>query len=150
MLIDICWQGLAQTAVHNIDSEAVPFKSLFDSVQANFSSADNLSGAVDSLRHSGSDSVAAYPNVHALSVLARILDDEDLVPTGQKDLFRIFEETATKKGTKVWEHVGQWTVDLRNPNEINKKIEELQWLYTVIYALSGYKPGQEFKANFFL
>jgi hypothetical protein len=145
----IGWQGLAQTAVHNIDSEAVPFKSLLDSVQANFT-AEDLYGAVDSSRLSGSDSVAAYPNVHALTILARILDDADLAPTGEKDLFRIFEETATKKGTKIWEHVSQWTVDLKNPNEINKKIEELQWLYTVIYALSGYKPGQEFKANFFL
>jgi hypothetical protein len=128
----------------------LPFKSLFDSVEANFSGADDLSRAVDSLRLNGSNSAAAYPNVHALSILARIIDDADLAPTGEKDQFRIFEDTATKKGAKILEHVSQWTVNLKNPNEINKKIEELQWLYTVIYALSGYKPGEEFKANFFL
>ena len=98
--------GLAQTAVHNPDPGALSFKSLFDSVEANYSSADDLSRAVDSLRLNGSDSAATYPNVHALSILARILDDVDLVPTGQKDQMLIFNDTATKKGTKILEHVG--------------------------------------------
>ncbi|KAK0440239.1 hypothetical protein EV421DRAFT_1737318 [Armillaria borealis] len=74
---------------------------------------------------------------HALDVLARVLKDDALRIPLVSDEIANFETTISAKGEGSY-------------SELRRKIEELQWMNTIIYAASGSRPGKRFHADFFL
>jgi hypothetical protein len=90
--------------------------------------------------------------VHALSILSRVLKDQDLAPAldyGKTLNPKMFGDAVATHGSAVFDYASQWTIDVENPGEIDRKIEELHWLYTVIYAAAGHKCKAEgFSAKF--
>lgn len=54
----------------------------------------------------------------------------------------------------LWLRALQWNVDVKklaaDPTEIDRKIEELQWTNTILFAVSGYRnlEGGKFNADF--
>jgi hypothetical protein len=90
-------------------------------------------------------------NVHALTILARIIADPALKGKPDPNQLVMFQTTLNTLGERISKHADAWTVDLSRHGEIEAKIEELIWANTVIYAVGGHDPETDkFKADFFL
>lgn len=87
-------------------------------------------------------------NVHAFTILARMLKD-DRFDSKPRDEMSMFQGALKDHGDVLKKYADQWTVDISNPNEIEKKIEELAWMNVVLYGIGGWNGG-DFRANFFL
>ncbi|PBK89656.1 hypothetical protein ARMGADRAFT_1033184 [Armillaria gallica] len=100
--------------------------------------------ALDEVSHAHTEK----KGIHALDILARILKDDTIeVPYNDDDAFT---KTLEANGEALFRYAGQWTLDLSDPKEVNRKVEELQWMNTVIYAIGGSQPGKKFNSDFFL
>jgi hypothetical protein len=83
---------------------------------------------------------------HAFSILAIIQHSEFPVKKqyyGYNDL--MLEHSAT-----IWRYAEQWTIDLSQPGEIERKMEEYIWAGTVLYATCSWSKHKSFVADFFL
>jgi hypothetical protein len=125
-------EALAQAAVHPVHFGPMIPESLFTSVL----------GAPNEARSDGS-------SVHAFTVVARILADPRFAIPGTNVVDAL--PKLLKLHAAFAEHVNQWTVDVKklatDPKEIDRKIEELQWMNTIFYAVCGYKNLKEDKFN---
>ncbi|KAE9401793.1 hypothetical protein BT96DRAFT_918658 [Gymnopus androsaceus JB14] len=128
-------EGLAQTAVHPVRFAPLISESLFTSVL----SAPN-------------ETQPGGPTVHAFTVVARILADPRFKIPGTT-FIEVITQLFIKHSAALTEHVNQWTVDVKklatDPKEIDRKIEELQWTNTILYAVSGYTHLKEDKLSCF-
>jgi hypothetical protein len=94
------------------------------------------------------------PGLHALSALARVSKDQRFDEFRQTDLFKAYEDVMEKFSTPISEYAGQWSLDMHfdategNKKELENKLEELAWTYTVLYGLSGWTEGQIQKTDF--
>lgn len=128
--------GLAQAAVHPLTFAPLIPESLFTSVL----SAHNVTQSNE-------------PSVHAFTIVARILADPRFKIPGT-NMFDVVPQLVMKHATALTKHVSHWTVDVKklaaDPKEIDRKIEELQWTNTILYAVSGYSKlkGGKFNADF--
>jgi len=84
------------------------------------------------------------PDVHAFTILARVLADPALAPL-QPSEFGIYQETVEKHGADIVKYVNEWTLD----GDLDKKVEELLWMNVLIYAVGGSEEGATFNADFF-
>ncbi|KAF9446677.1 hypothetical protein P691DRAFT_794239 [Macrolepiota fuliginosa MF-IS2] len=97
-------------------------------------------------------------DVHALTILARVLADPRLTfPTNLREHY-ILQNTVADHGDLIRDYASQWTIDIQKPGELERKIEELAWALTVMYGVAGWTYAQqvgqgqvgEFNADFFL
>jgi hypothetical protein len=130
-------EGLAQAATHPVIFGPLVPESLFTSV---------LSAPNGTLLND--------PPVHAFSVVARILADSQFQLPGWQAGANFLENIPklVLKATALAGYVNEWTVDVQrlasDPKEIDRKLEELHWTNTIIYAVSGYKKDDDFNADF--
>ncbi|KAG1751806.1 hypothetical protein EDB19DRAFT_2000665 [Suillus lakei] len=144
-------EGLAMAAAHDVHAPGFLPQSMFvaqpsDDIGAmmnGFASLvlDGQSSATHPKAPSGQD-------VHAFSILARVLKDPSLASQGPRHYLGQNSETLVARGHIIREHVQKWTVDLSKPGEIERKMEECIWTSSVMYALGGWRNG--FTADFFL
>lgn len=74
--------------------------------------------------------------MQALSVLARVSKDQRFDEFGQTDFFKAYEDLVEKFSTPISEYADQWSLDMQgNKKELENKLEELTWTYTVLYGL---------------
>jgi hypothetical protein len=134
--------GLAQTAVHHASSDVLFPESFFHQTSLPVTHLTEklpfLSLATES------------PTVHAFTVLARMLKDPVLTLSEPGDDPGPYTLTLQTKGEQIRKYAQQWTIDLSKPGELERKIEELSWANTIIYAIGGWSPKRAFRANFFL
>lgn len=83
-------------------------------------------------------------NVHAFSILARILKDPEFHGIRQTE-----GETASHSST-LKKYAAEWSLDLSVPGEVERKIEEIVWMNSVIYGVGGWSKGQDYNADFIL
>lgn len=91
------------------------------------------------------------PHTHALTILSRVLADKRL-EAGQTCRFESeskFTDTLKSSGEILREYAALWTVGT-GKEEIQERVEELQWFVTVVFGLGGWKKGRDFRADFFL
>jgi len=92
----------------------------------------------------------ALPPCTLFTVVARILADPRFKIPGTT-FIEVIPQLFMKHSPAFMEHVNQWTVDVKklaaDPKEIDRKIEELQWINTILYAVSGYTNLKEDKFN---
>jgi hypothetical protein len=99
-------------------------------------------------------------NIHALTILARIMRDSNLdppsTPHGERE---IYNATIEKNRNGIAEHVHAWTINVaklgEGDQELNRKIEEVAWVICVLYGIGGWTcraggSGGQFNADFFL
>ncbi|KIK66453.1 hypothetical protein GYMLUDRAFT_218556 [Collybiopsis luxurians FD-317 M1] len=126
-------EGLAQAAVHPLLGASLIPESLFNQV----------------LSAPNEGKVKKSP-VHAFTVVARILADPQFKIPGTN--IREVRPQVIAKSAALLEHINQWTLDVQkqasDPKEIDRKIEELHWTNTILYAVSGYNTDREFNADF--
>ncbi|KAH7882769.1 hypothetical protein F5I97DRAFT_2076034 [Phlebopus sp. FC_14] len=88
--------------------------------------------------------------VHAFDIMARMLKDDGFKPTPSKILTDMFPHTLSAYASKIRTYAEEWTIDLSRPGEIERKMEEVIWMSSVVYAVGGFDEAKGLKANFFL
>ncbi|PFH47437.1 hypothetical protein AMATHDRAFT_198053 [Amanita thiersii Skay4041] len=173
-------QGLAQAAIHKDDSGVVLtpafFKRCFNDIKTeptptNGTTSTNGSlsstrARLDKLIHEQDATTSTAfaglkldkgPDVHALSIIARVLKDPQFNKTGAVKLLpRVYSDCVKKFSGPIREYACQWTMNMKqgdreqNQRELSDKFEELAWAYTLIYGLTGWSKGKVLKADFLL
>lgn len=87
---------------------------------------------------------------HAFSILAKIAQDPRFAPEDKKKFDNDFNKLMIAHGADIWHYAEQWTIDLSQPGEIERKMEECIWTNSIIYAVGGRSKETGFAANFFL
>ena len=165
--------GLAQAAVHKDESgdllAPVFFKHCFEDVgvtsqQVSSSGSEKgqhstFSTRLDTFMHKLRTKPRQQKgeSVHPLTIMSRILKDEKLSNVKEGGLYDIYPNVTKKFSEPLRDYAGQWTMNMKlgalvqNRKEIEDKIEELAWAYTVMYGISGWKKNyHSFHADFFL
>lgn len=89
------------------------------------------------------------PNHHAFSILAKIMQDSKFAPKEIKKYFKDFDGLMSEHGDTLWRYAEQWTIDLSQPGEIERKTEECIWTSTVLYSIGGWNKDRGLIADFF-
>ncbi|KAE9399698.1 hypothetical protein BT96DRAFT_1019364 [Gymnopus androsaceus JB14] len=135
-------EGLALTAVH----QTTPGFDIF--VEPFIASGSDA--AVEQVT-SNLNSLSVKPNaaegVHALTILARVMKEPTMVikEMDEKEMFSFLPQ----KGNALSQYTSAWSFNLSNPNEVERKIEELQWMNVLIYTAAGFRKHKEFQADFY-
>lgn len=133
-----CVLGMGQSAVHPAEATqlhpATWWTTPTDTLSSRFASAVNIWG----------EGKADKKDVHAFTVLARLLADPALAPTKVPDMYGFFAETVRTHGESITKYVDQWTLG----GDLQKKLEELIWTNALIYGVGGSK-APTFNADFF-
>ncbi|KAL0566868.1 hypothetical protein V5O48_015133 [Marasmius crinis-equi] len=80
--------------------------------------------------------------LHALTILARV---------GKDDRFALksLRDASPELGEAVPQYAVDWLPELHPSLELaQEKVRELEWASTVMYAIPGFKAGEEFNADF--
>ncbi|EIW74781.1 hypothetical protein CONPUDRAFT_85591 [Coniophora puteana RWD-64-598 SS2] len=85
----------------------------------------------------------------AFDVIARILKDDTLIGRKFEIPIQGIRDTFEQHGDRIREHADKWTIDLSKPGELERKMEELQWLNVILYGIGGWTENQGLQANFF-
>jgi hypothetical protein len=89
-------------------------------------------------------------NNHAFSILAKIIQDPRFAPKEMEEYISDLRGLMVAHGADVWRYAEQWTIDLSQPGEIERKMEECIWTNTIIYAIGGWSEEKSFTASFHL
>jgi hypothetical protein len=119
--------GLAQTAIQLVESTPVTSPTLWSQLG-------------DSSTH------PTRKGVHAFTILARILHD----PAFDDATIQGYSQVMEKYAEKLNMYADQWSLGLSQPNELGRKVEELQYTNVILYAASGWTQSKPFSADFFL
>ena len=88
---------------------------------------------------------------HAFSILAKIGQDSEFAPKEMDESFtNYYDRFLTEHGADIWRYAEQWKIDLSQPGEIERKIEECIWTSTILYAIGGWSKDKGLTADFFL
>ncbi|KAF8551785.1 hypothetical protein OG21DRAFT_1512319 [Imleria badia] len=93
--------------------------------------------------------VSKMGGVHAFDIVARILKDDTFEHRDPTDPLDPFSEILAEYSPTIKGHAEQWSVDLNQTGEVERKMEELVWLSSLIYGVGGLTPNG-FKSDFFL
>ncbi|KAI6002330.1 hypothetical protein F5J12DRAFT_842650 [Pisolithus orientalis] len=121
-------EGLALCAVEDPDAKGFYPPSFFSGEQGNLEETTQLF-------------------THAFDVIARMLKDDRLKVDGVPSSAQVVIRSHV---ARIRQYAAQWTIDTSKPGEIERKMEELIWTASVIYAVGGYDEGKGFAAEFFL
>ena len=107
---------------------------------------------LDPFRHAGQPLAHKRSNVHALSLVSRILKDDyyayktiGLPPPEKSEDDTSLERVLHLRGEALTKMMQEWTVDGTNAQEVECKIEELFWMNAVIFGVGGYWGRKEMK-----
>ncbi|EKM51649.1 uncharacterized protein PHACADRAFT_261904 [Phanerochaete carnosa HHB-10118-sp] len=154
-------EGLAQAAAHRVEAESVFTPKFFGSP-----SASGPLSRLSSLLHfptPASRSDVPPPDVHALSVLARVAKEPAFeaknvgLPVPREQLQKSVDLVVDHAGAKLMEYAEQWTKTVRpERNVLVRKFEEIVWVNTVVYGVGGWggrslggDEQERFNADFF-
>lgn len=87
---------------------------------------------------------SAKKDVHAFTVLARILADPIFAPTKVADMYGFYKQTVETLGDPIRKYVDEWTLD----GDLEQSLEQLIWVNTLIYGVGGAEEPT-FNADFF-
>lgn len=140
------YAGLAQAAVHPATNTVLIPPSIFpnDCIP----SVGKLTSLVDAVKLE--DTTVSSRSTQALTILARIMRDPNMQMQEAADEQQMFAFLESR-GEALFKYADSWTLDTSDPKVVQRKIEELQWMNVLIYAVAGFKDGKgDFSADFFL
>ncbi|KAG6844980.1 hypothetical protein H0H87_001923 [Tephrocybe sp. NHM501043] len=138
--------GLASAAVHQASATPILPSSLWSTTE--FSALDSVTSRLPSALKFG-NATSSPKNVHAFTILARILKDARFAGANNYANINIFTQVIEKHGEALHNYVNHWSYDSSNPEEAERKIEELVWTNIVIYGIGGWSKNKDFNADFF-
>lgn len=91
------------------------------------------------------------PNSSLLNILARIIEDPEIIPKRGDDLLNAYSNTVNAYASKILKQVNSWNIDFSTKEGLRKGLEEIVWFVTIMYAVPGYtgKDQEVYKADFF-
>lgn len=125
--------GLATAALHQVEAPALVPEDLWNQTLS-------MTAKLNDLHLNGSS------GTHAFTILARMLKDPDF-ENSETDLRRMYDTAVKKHGSSIAKYAAQWISD---PSEVDRKIEELQWMGAILYGIAGWSKDKPFYADFFL
>ena len=141
------FSGLAQGCVHPRPLSAQIPASFYEKIYK-FNALEQATSRLKAVKLSN-DTRLAGSGLHTFSILARILKDPSLRTQGGLEEPEIYPTTIEKFGKKLEKLVEQWQVDTTNPQDVQRKIEELSWMSVMIYGIGGWEKAKPFSADFF-
>jgi hypothetical protein len=87
---------------------------------------------------------------HVFTIMARMLKDPNLRIEKPEQTLGLYARVNQTHGDLILKYAEQWTLDTSDPKNLERKIEELIWMNTVIYSVGGWSKADGFKADFFL
>ncbi|OCH85389.1 hypothetical protein OBBRIDRAFT_838993 [Obba rivulosa] len=167
-LLGLVAEGLAQAAVHKAEVATFVPDALFQKaptipyVDSAHASVSHITSLFPSLvlgkppGKAGADQ--STDGVHALTVVARILNDPVFAPESiglPVPLFDTLDLVARARGDLLASYAEEWTVDATSAEAIESKIEELIWVNVVLYGIGGWTGRKSsdtgaFNADFLL
>ncbi|KAL0062559.1 hypothetical protein AAF712_010598 [Marasmius tenuissimus] len=142
-------EGLAQTAVHKASSTAIVPPTAFSA--DSMPSDGSLSSRLYQMTFGSKNATAGKTSPHAFTTLARVLKDDKVKP-GDPDAKSMYVAALEESGEAIHKHVSEWAeFDPSDPEIVKRKVEELQWVNVLFYAIPGFEAAEnkEFKADFF-
>jgi hypothetical protein len=88
--------------------------------------------------------VAPEPGLSALTILARIISDPELV-VDEPGLIAASRGVIGQFGRKIKALVDEWDL-----TSTQKAVEELSWITTLLYGVAGRESDTKFTGDFFL
>ncbi|RDB30618.1 Questin oxidase [Hypsizygus marmoreus] len=133
-------EGLASAAAHKATASILIPPSLWSA---------NIERNIESL--TVQDAPLNNKNIHAFTVLARILKDTRFDDITLDDTeVGMYYTTLARWGNAIRDHADAWSYNASDPGEVARKIEELVWANTIIYGVAGWdKAKGELSADFF-
>ncbi|CAE6397611.1 unnamed protein product [Rhizoctonia solani] len=124
-------EGLAQAAVHDASLRNMIERSLMES--------------------NAKPEVMPSDRVHSFSILSRILMDDQLKAGAacSKDTFVRSMEAPNNVGGIVREYASLWTIK-EDENDIQARLEELDWLVALLFGVGGWKKNVPFRAHLYI
>ncbi|KAJ3761323.1 hypothetical protein EV360DRAFT_38040 [Lentinula raphanica] len=100
---------------------------------------DGDAGYITSGLKSLSVGTRAASSLHAFTILARVMEDPAL-------------EIKNIDSKILRQYADQWSLDSTDPKDIERRIQDLQWMNVLIYTVAGFQrlKSGEFRADFFL
>ncbi|KAI9463459.1 hypothetical protein HD554DRAFT_2040980 [Boletus coccyginus] len=93
--------------------------------------------------------VSKAGGVHAFDIVACILKDDRFNLRASGGSIDQIIELLGENSLTVMEHAEKWTINLDQPGEVERKMEELIWLSSLVYRVGGLTPNG-FQSDFFL
>jgi hypothetical protein len=146
------FQGLSLAAVHDVHVKECLPRSLFapSSIISVDDIANRLSSfALDAPAPTNTPTVSKTGGVHVFDIVARIVKDDRFNHKAPADIVTQFTEIITQHFPALREYAEQWTVDLNQPGEVERKMEELVWFNSLAYGVGGSTPNG-FQPDFYL
>ncbi|KAF9235893.1 hypothetical protein BU15DRAFT_64445 [Melanogaster broomeanus] len=112
--------------------------------------ADLLSSLVLNAQPAAAPTISKTGGVHAFDIIARMLKDDQFKTKAVGNVAHQLKDTLAVLGTVIRTYVEMWTVDLTQPGEIERKMEELIWVSSTMYGVGGFDGEKAFKSDFFL
>ncbi|KAF8554274.1 hypothetical protein OG21DRAFT_1112733 [Imleria badia] len=143
-------EGLALVAVHDVHGRGFLLPSSFFA-PCSTNIVENTVNRFSSFALDAPDTPSVFRTggVHAFDIAARILKDDGIKRREPADFLKHFAEILAEYSSAIKEHAEEWTIDLNQPGEVERKMEELVWLSSLIYGVGGLTPNG-FKSDFFL
>jgi hypothetical protein len=151
-LSDRVFEGLAMACVHLSQGPMFLPPSLFEnsSMTAVEAATTRLSSLLLNTKTSIIPSQLEQPKRnHAFSILAKVMEDPEFAPKEMGKYTKDFTGLLTDHGANIWRYAEQWTIDLSQPGEVERKVEECIWTSTILYAIGGWSKEEGFCADFF-
>jgi Questin oxidase-like len=82
--------------------------------------------------------------------MARMLKDPNLKIKKSEQEEILYAGVSKTHGDLILKYAEQWTLDTSDPKNLERKIEELVWMNTIIYSIGGWSKADGFNADFFL
>ncbi|KAJ3812831.1 hypothetical protein F5876DRAFT_36511 [Lentinula aff. lateritia] len=96
---------------------------------------------------------AGFHETHAFTILAHVMKDPMLVvkEANADDIFAIISEKEGEKSKLLRQYSDRWSFNASDAKEVERKIEELQWMNTLIFTVAGFKKSKQddFRADFY-
>ena len=149
-MADALFAGLALAAVHSPDGKDIFPLSFFNAAPK--TEEEQVAQLLSSLALNKKANEAVLPakDTHVFDIIARILKDDRLRVECVHHSGKEYKQAVDDYGPAIREYVARWTIDTTRPGEIERKVEELFWACSVLYAVGGFDETKGFSAEFFL
>ncbi|KAG6828244.1 hypothetical protein H0H92_008678 [Tricholoma furcatifolium] len=146
-------EGLAWTSVHFKSSSAVMPASIWEVANSASEPGASLVSRLQAVTFGTRPTTKpAQDNTHALTILGRILKDTRFDGVRAEENYAVLYSNITSQSelvNAINEYVRSWSYDQSKPHEVERKIEELVYANTMIYAVAGWSKGEPFNDDFF-
>jgi len=143
--------GLALAAVQDPDGKDIFPPSFFNSgTQVAEEQVTQLLSSLALNKKKVDGAVPTTKDTHVFDVIARILKDDRIRVECVQNAGKEYKQAVDDYGPAIREYAVQWTIDMTKPGEVERKLEELSWACSMLYAVGGFDETKGFTAEFFL